>query len=454
VHELAAAGSFATAEPITLNRRLRTAFGRADREIFGEPFRRFLEADTITAVVTGTISRSTTGFLLHVRLHDTRGEVRVENVYPLPDDDALPFTVRSAVQKITGHFLGEGRFTPETVVHPGIARRLPTVGTYRRFLEARRVMDRGLSTERLLQSILRTDPAFLRARIFLTFELLDEGRTAEAERIYPLLLKAEQRADLFEQAMISAAGARLTGNDAAYDAALRRAMQYSVNDDVLCFHGAQSAVRNEDYGRALSLLRPSLRYRRPCAAVYTLAAYCALARGDSAEAKRITLSNWELCRSDPDASALRAVFAYTEGFNDSATAWEQRFVASFTRRKQSLDSAYDRLAEYYRLTGRADRAVEWARKAVAAAPAQPARLCRLAHALAAAGAMDEAEDTLAQCIARFPLYAPARYDIGRLYESTGRFSEAAAAYDSMLAIDTLSFRALDARRRRAALPSP
>ncbi len=98
------------------------------------------------------------------------------------------------------------------------------------------------------------------------------------------------------------------------------------------------------------------------------------------------------------------------------------------------DAAYNILGLIHHQSGDRERAIEYTRRALAAAPDNLVRLCNLGCMLQEANRFAEAESTLRHALALEPNFPEALYNLGLCLHRQGRIEEAAAAYEQAIAL--------------------
>jgi len=452
VHELTGRGALVLTDPLSLNSKIHAAFGSTEPDFRESGFRDFLEEEGILNVITGSISRTTTGYLMQTRVVNENGEVEYAAAQPLANENALPEAVRSMASQIADHFMIAGQVRADSSVQPWLAGKARNLQAQLAFLEARRIIYRGESAEKELRRTLRYDSTFISARIWLISNLLYRPNRNEARRQYKILLRQERLANPFERAMIQYVGALIDDRQPEQQRYLEIALEYSPGNHVLLINLAELAVAQGDYEKALGLAMPCVQARWKYAPVYPIAAFCALALDRVEQAASIIEHNWDICSPYPGSSAARAAIAARRSRADTTEIWEQRYVTACLERFASLDSAYGSLADHYAAARLHSRAEAIALKAVSMKPDKADHYLRLGRAYSAQGRAAEADTAFSRAVELRPGYAAAHYERAQLYENNQEMIGAALAdYLSFAAADSTSFRAYEARKRIAAL---
>jgi tetratricopeptide (TPR) repeat protein/TolB-like protein len=449
VSNLTGVSNIGTVDPLSLNALIRDKFNTDDPARDSRLYRVMQDAD-IAYVIDGTILKTETEHKIVANLvKPADGEVLKSCDAVVADENDLPAAVDSISMKMLGFFqirILQGRYN--TDLQPWLSRGTQNLDALKAFMQASEFLFNGVAgSERYLRRAIDLDSEFVAPRIWMISILIQRGHVDSAMIYYTRLLRLEGRANPFEQAMISWAGAYIKGDDMSRVNALQLALVYSPGNNILLYELARARYSLGEFQAAVDALRPAVDARwRHSPAYYLLgASYCML--GDYPQARRILERSLSITPIFRHTYGLLSGVAYKLGDKDAALRYEQLYIQE--QENHGLDEAdiYGMLARNHTYMGFTDNAIRCYHNALALRPNDGTLHLLLGDLLYQEREWEQARTEFTRVTEIDPSRADAYRMLGAVCESQGDNQGAVRQYVESLAHDSTSAEAVDVRSR-------
>ncbi len=449
VGNLTGVSNIGAVDPLSLNALIRDKFDTDDPARDSRLYRVMQDAD-IAYVIDGTILKTETEHKIVANLIGLAdGEVLKSCDAVVADENDLPAAVDSISMKMLGFFqmrILEGNYN--TDLQPWLSRGTQNLDALKAFMQASEFLFNGVAgSERYLRRAIDLDSAFVAPRIWMISIMMQRGYGDSAMIHYTKLLQLEGRANPFERAMISWAGAYIKGDDMSRVNALQLALEYSPGNNILLYELARARYSLREFQAAVDALRPAVDARwRHSPAYYMLgASYCML--GDYSQARRVLERSLSITPIFRHTYGLLSGVAYKLGDKEAALRYEQTYIQE--QENHGLDEAdiYEMLARNHTYMGFTDNAIRCYHKALALRPNDGTLHALLGNLLYQEREWEQARTEFIRVTEIDPSHADAYRMLGAVCESQGDNQGAVRQYVKSLSYDSTSAEAVSVRNR-------
>jgi serine/threonine-protein kinase len=358
--ELTGIQDLGVVDPLSLNRRLT----QGAAEGVNAPLA-VLKEFGVTLALEASIVRGVDGMQLHTNVVDPEpGESVFTTRVDLAGEADIQRAVHAAAQSVVTYLqLRVFKLAETHDMRPWITLRERNLLAVKAFVQANQYIFKFQLAEvdGLLRRAVELDPGFVAPRLWLTQQLFDKGRTAEAWEQYRELKALEASASPFDQAMIGFAGAMLADDYAGQARYLEIALDYSPGNNILLSNLAYARRRLGQCEQVLVALEPAIAMRWEFPLVYPLWAECAIRLERFDEARKVLEGGAANPVVDPSVYGLLAGLEAAFGTSDAAGRLEAQQVARQKELRRSggdptVASIYEFLADRCTRRGEHDRA--------------------------------------------------------------------------------------------------
>jgi len=449
VSNLTGVSNIGTVDPLSLNALIRDKFKTDDPARDARLYRVMQNAD-IAFIIDGTILKTETEHKIVANLVELAdGEVLKSCDAVIADENDLPAAVDSISKNMLSFFqmrILEGNYN--TDLQPWLSRGTQNLDALKAFMQASEFLFSGVAgSERYLRRAVDLDSEFVAPRIWMISIMIQRGHVDSAMIHYNKLLRLEGRANPFEQAMISWAGAYIKGDDMSRVNALQLALVYSPGNNILLYELARARYSLREFQAAVDALRPAVDARwRHSPAYYLLgASYCML--GDYSQARRVLEQSLSITPIFRHTYGLLSGVAYKLGDKTAALRYERLYIQEQENHGLGEADIYGMLARNHTYMGFTENAVRCYRKALALRPDDDALHSQLGDLLYQEREWEQARTEFIRVTEIDPSRADAYRMLGAVYESQGDNQGAVREYVKSLAHDSTSADAVDVRNR-------
>ncbi len=449
VGELTGFEGLGVVEPLTLNSVLKSSFGGMPPSRSNEVVK-VAQSMAIAYLIDGAVVMSDNSTILQVLVRNiTTGEQTVSRSAPVLSEEDLSVAVRLLAREIAVYLQIRGVDTSrEKDLRPWTARQPTKTLAVSEFLQANQYIFEGIpGAEKHLQRAIDLDSSYIAPRVWLISGLLQRGRIEEAQRHYKTLRALESTANPFEQSMVSWAGAYLEGDLTGQSQALKMALGYSPDNNILLMNLARTRYLLGDLDGAIEALAPAVETRWQYSPAHYLFAVCYDLKHQPAKAEHILVQSLSYRPVYHDSYLLLAKYALAKNDSVRALEHEEHYYrrakeVGIDQRAILLSLASNRLA-----LGSFDKSLEYYGEALRAHPGDFAIRQQRADALLAAHRLDEASKEYRVLIQSDSSTADSYAKLGTIFLIKGDTLEALRCYRMFLRWDSTSLESENIRQR-------
>jgi serine/threonine protein kinase/Tfp pilus assembly protein PilF len=450
---LTGASEFGVVDPMSLNMLIEGEFDSAS-PARNQKLYDLIRQRNVSYIIDGAIVRAGDSILVQASMiKPLTGEQIFSHEERIGGENDLSRAAQSLAQNIYDYLqtqmLQSGH---DRDLQPWLSHRATNLGALKAFMQANQFIFNGMpGSDNYLRQAIEIDSLFVAPRIWLISGLVALGKLDEARTHYETLRRHEAEANPFEQAMIGWAGAFIAGDNRAQINALRLALTYSPNNNILLYQLARCQCLSDDYQGAIATLTPAIEMRWKFQTAYYLvgSSYFALKQYD--KARKILESSLSLPFIHPYTYGLLSGLSLYRGDSIAALKYENSFIKQSEDQRIDPGQIYYMLGNNYRNMGTYPASIRCFQTAISLRPSVAEYHANLGEVLFLMNRVQKAEEELSQSI-RLDSNSLYSYQIlAEINENKGDTLGAMEYYRLYIARDSISSQAAEIMRRMARL---